>query len=149
MTDSLEMNLMTVINSWLDINCQIATKYATVSKLNFFYHLNTAWIVRFLKEIAAISFNFLLSTRVVVADSFRSWTIIRCHWTFCPERTNTRKQKPLKRCGSPRPLAWDEKEEEEEEQHSTIVIALVQYYTSKLHTTRTQQANICPWTRLR
>ena len=35
------MNLMMLINSWLDINCQITTKCATVAKPKLFHQLNT------------------------------------------------------------------------------------------------------------
>ena len=37
------MNLLSLISSWLDINCQITMKYATVPKLKLFHQLNTPW----------------------------------------------------------------------------------------------------------
>ena len=35
------MNLMMLINSWLNVNYQITTKYATVAKSKFFHQINT------------------------------------------------------------------------------------------------------------
>jgi len=38
------MNLMILINLWLDINCQVTTKRATVSKPKLFHQLSTPYI---------------------------------------------------------------------------------------------------------
>ena len=35
------MNLLNLINSWLNINCQITIKYTTILKLKLFHELNT------------------------------------------------------------------------------------------------------------
>ena len=40
------MNLMILINSWLNINCRVITKYATISKVKLFHQLNIAWVKR-------------------------------------------------------------------------------------------------------
>ena len=44
------MNLLKLISSYLDINCQITTKYAIVSKLKFFRELNTANIFKWARH---------------------------------------------------------------------------------------------------
>ena len=36
------MNLLSLISLWLDINCQITTKYTTIPKSKSFCELNTA-----------------------------------------------------------------------------------------------------------
>jgi len=41
------MNLMVLINSWLDINWQITMKYATVVKPKLFRQLNTPWFYHY------------------------------------------------------------------------------------------------------
>ena len=41
LTNSYEMNLVILINSWLDINYQVTTKHATVPKHKLFHQLNT------------------------------------------------------------------------------------------------------------
>ena len=40
------MNIMILINSWLNINCQVITKCVTISKLKLFHQLNIAWVKR-------------------------------------------------------------------------------------------------------
>jgi len=35
------MNILKRISTWLDINCQVTTKYITVLKFKFFHQLNT------------------------------------------------------------------------------------------------------------
>ena len=50
LTDYHEMNLLRLINSWLDIICQVTTKCATVPKLKLFLQLNTPQILK-LQEV--------------------------------------------------------------------------------------------------
>ena len=57
------MNLLSLINLWLCIICQVTTKCTTVTKLNFFHQLNTPW---------RLSFCLVCSQLLAVRDAMYS-----------------------------------------------------------------------------
>ena len=79
--NSYEMNLMMLINSWLDINYQIITKYATVAKLKLFHQLNTAWCI-------------VINTPIAWSEAPR-FHIFLMSWQMCSHCTHTQLTYPM------------------------------------------------------
>ena len=97
------MNLLSLISPWLDIICQVTTKYATVAKLKFFRQLNTPSVssIRPSPHITLFSWWNLLKSVAFSAYSLTSMMRpVFVGWLFSLENHNVYRQPQENRAGT-------------------------------------------------